>query len=136
MAINLMNHVDSKTYLVRNREDTLFRAPSLIEEAIFLGDRVLVVFRMIDALENIPSIDFVPTDNDLELAGRNVVMVHQTDGVIWRIRKSIPLSGIGTDFGYSGVLQENGKWIALCQDRYAYELDIETGHTSKPKKWC
>lgn len=136
MTFYVINDAHSKTFLVKNGEATLYRAPSQIEEVIFFGDRVLVVFEMYDALENIPSIDFAPTENDLELAGRNVVMVHETDGVIWRIRKSIPLSGRGTDFGYSAVSEEDGTWIAYCRDRYAYELDMETGHTSKPKKWC
>jgi len=113
----------------------VYKAPSRIQEAVFLGERIVVVY---SAHEILPRGSFPPdnwprlTDDQIQKASRNVLMLDLEGNIIWRIEPWVPSGERDWSHGYGGLLQipKENIWRIYNRKGWSMTIDINTGSLS------
>lgn len=125
--------------VVQNHGKRIYEAPTVIKEAFFFSDRVLVLYHSDTELNRKLGTELTPMNrpDDEQLIGRNVLMINANGQVLWTAPNNLGMDSKPygcTNAGYSHIWTEIDDrddsviWCASANDGYIYTFDLETGH--------
>lgn len=134
------NNYSKKLFdVVENHGRVIYEAPTIIKEAYFFIDSVVILYHSDLHLNRKLGTSLTPLNrpDDKELYGRNILKIDSKGNIIWQVPLTRPLGPpLGQQYGFSDLRTEKDektgefKWVASSHDGYIYEIDIETGQAN------